>query len=97
MSILLSILLGALGIVGQFLKAFLDKRFVEDANSVLPIAIQAVADIAASQTELTAEEKFQAARDKMLRQLTRDAIVVGNSVINWAVETAYQKYKADGK
>lgn len=97
MNILLSVLLGLLGVVGEFLKVFLNKRFVEDTNSILPVALQAVSDVAASPTAMTGEEKFQEARDKMLRQLTLDAVVVGNSVINWAIETALQKYKADSK
>lgn len=94
MNILVYVMLAVLGVVGDFLKAFLTKRFIEETNTILPMALQAVSEIAANPGELSSQEKFDMARDKLLRELTTQAISVGNSAINWAIETAYQKYKA---
>ena len=69
------------------------KIFMSQIGPVLAdIALQAVSTY--SMADMTNDEKRQAAFSVIAEQLKKKGIEVGTSVINTAIELAYQKIKA---
>ena len=70
------------------------KIFMSQMGPVLAeIAMNTVATYALS--DITNDEKRQAAFASIMDQLSKKGMTIAASVVNTAIEMAYQKYKAD--
>lgn len=86
-------LLRFLGKLGEFLRALFTRGVAEELNAILPIALEAVETMQA--TNLSGEEK-RARAVRIVKSKIADAQwQVAASVINLAIELAVQKLKAE--
>lgn len=90
-------LLNMLGVLGQYLKVLVKGAVKAQLDQVMPIAQNAVKMISQDPSILTSDEKRKAAFDTILKQLGDAQSKVGTSIINLAIELAYQNVKHDQK
>lgn len=86
----------ALGGLWEFLKVLFSEAVKRELAAVMPIAADVVREVAADPTLLTSESKRSAALAKLGARLAAAHIAVGGSLLNFAVELAYQSFKREG-
>jgi hypothetical protein len=90
-------LLKLLGILGEYLKVLFDSAIKAELEVIMPIATNIVKQVAKDPTLLSSSAKRDAAIAGILAEITAAQVQVGNSIINLAVELAYQNIKQTNK
>lgn len=86
--------LNMMGDLGQFLKVLFQDALQAELKAVMPIALDAVKQVAADPSLLTGGAKRDAAIATIQDQLVKSQVQVGLSVVSLAVELAVQNIKA---
>lgn len=81
------------GIVGQIVSILFKTAINKELGLALPIAMQVVADVKADTTIITSEEKRAISIAKITSKLIEGQTPIANSIINLAIELAYQKLR----
>lgn len=81
------------GIVGQIVSILFKTTINKELTLALPIAMQVVADVKADPTIITSEEKRAVSITKITAKLLEGQTPITNSIINLAIELAYQKLR----
>jgi hypothetical protein len=84
-----------LGELGKFILAVLARAGERELQALLPIALEAVAMVAADPEIITNEEKRSKAFSIIKAKAFKESLIVADSVVNWALETALQRYKKE--
>jgi len=84
------------GVTGQYLSLLLQGTIKTELEQVLPVAMNAVQDIANDPTLLTPGEKRNAAFVLIANHFMKKQIPVAESVVNLSLELAVQKLRAVG-
>lgn len=87
-------ILAWLGELGQFLSVLFKDALQQELKVVMPIALEAVKQVALDPTLLNGGAKRDAAIAQIQDQLVKSQIQVGLSVVSLAVELAVQNVKA---
>lgn len=85
-------LLKFFGELGDFLAVLLKKGIQDELKALLPIALNAVKTVAADSSLTSGDAKFNAAFALIGDQLGSKQQTIGKSLINLAIELAYQRF-----
>lgn len=88
-------LLGLLGVIGQFLRAIFERGIQDQLDQILPIALTAIMAVAQDPSIVTSSQRRERAFDRISDELAQRSIVAAASTINFAIELALQRGKAD--
>lgn len=86
-------LLGLTSAVWNFFWPVLRELMASGAEALLPVALEIVRSLA--KADLSGEQKFTTAVDRLRSQAVEYGIDAGVSVLRFAVESAVQKMKAE--
>jgi hypothetical protein len=81
------------GTLGKFLAVLFGEVLHKELDIVVPLASQVVSRVAADPTLLTSSTKRDAAIAIIATTLIKEQISVGEDVIRFAIELAYQDFK----
>ena len=81
-----------LGELGDFLSVLFKSGIQQELKILLPVALQAVKDVAANPNLTTSDAKFNAAVGLIGVALGDKQATIGKSLMNLAIELAYQKF-----
>jgi hypothetical protein len=81
------------GFLGEFLAVLFQKGISEELKIVLPIVTRYVKAVANDPSLITGSAKREVVFATVLSELGAAQISVASSVINLAIELAYQKFK----
>ena len=90
-------LISFFGDVGRFLAILFKKAIHDELAIALPIAANAVRQIAADPSIISNADKRDAAVSNVLAEVGKAQVSVGLGIVNLAVELAVQEFKAAGK
>ena len=85
-------LLKLLGELGDFLAVLFKSGIQKELKILLPIALKAVKEVASDITLTSGDAKFNAAFDIIGKELGSQQSAIGRSLVNLAIELAYQKF-----
>jgi hypothetical protein len=85
-------LLKLLGELGDFLAVLFKSGIQKQLKVLLPIAMKAVKEVASDITLTSGDAKFNAAFDIIGKELGAQQATIGRSLVNLAIELAYQKW-----
>ena len=89
-----AILVKMLGNLGEYLSVLFNKAIHDELAIILPLATKAVVQVAKDATLTSGEAKFDGAVAIILAEIGKSQLQIGVSLVNFAVELAYQKFKA---
>jgi hypothetical protein len=83
------------GLLGDYLSVLFTSAIQQEMKIVLPLATKYIAKIANDPTLLTGAEKRAVAISQIVGELGQGQSAIGSSIINLAIELAYQKFKVE--